>query len=66
MNKKFATILNGLSVLKLFQLFNGDFFCSKPIAFKKCVKVQAGCPKFGHTTSAIPKRNDENTDPNWC
>ena len=51
----FATIVNGLSILKLFHLMNGDFFSWHTYtASTKCAtqnsKVWAGFPKLGHTT----------------
>ena len=36
-----ATVVNGLSVLKLFQLSNGDLlFCSMPTASSKCLNLE--------------------------
>ena len=41
LKNNFATILSGLSVIKLFQLSNGDiFFRSMPTVFTKCVNLK--------------------------
>ena len=55
-NNNFATIVNGQSVLKLFQLSNGNFFRSmstaNPVfsALWQNLELTTGCPNLGHTT----------------